>query len=120
MSGAAFEFTPMGPRPLAEPSPVGGIVQAGAAIAAIRAQVDEQDRARAGIASTGAAAPIAAAKLKPGSLKRQIRERLKIVKAELRRMRGLEQEVEELERMLVAAKTLPARVTPINSARKSG
>jgi hypothetical protein len=114
--GSAFEFTPGGVQPLAPAQP-GGVISASDAIAKLREQVDAQERART---PARVAAPLSSASLKPGSLKKQIRDRLRVVNAELKKMKRLEEEAAELKRLLAAAKAPPAGVTSINSARKSG
>jgi hypothetical protein len=116
--GSAFEFTPAGVQPLAPAQP-GGVISASDAIAKLREQVDAQERARTPV-RVAPVSPLSSASLKPGSLKKQIRDRLRVVNAELKKMKRLEEEAAELKRLLAAAKAPPAGVTSINSARKSG
>lgn len=118
--GEAFQFTPTGVTPLEEPQPVGGVIPAAEAIARIRAQGEAREQsARATPAPKTNIAP--AQPLPRGrSLVAQIRDRLKVVRAELKALSRLEREEAELKRLLAAAKQPPAHVTHITSARKSG
>lgn len=121
MSGQAFQFVPgMGAVPLEPAMPAGGVIGAGDAIAALRSQVEAQEAARTP-GKHSPAAPQTSAPLPRGrSLVAQIRDRLKVVRHELKALRRLEREEAELKRLLVAAKAPPAPVTHITSARKSG
>lgn len=118
MNGQAFEFTPGGVQPLAPTAPAGVVVPAGQAIAKIREQFESQERSRTGAEPQNERPLIRT--LQPGSLVKQIRERLRVIRAELKALRRLEHEEAELKRLLAAAKAPPAAVTHITSARKSG
>jgi hypothetical protein len=121
MSGQAFQFVPgVGAVPLETAVSAGNIIGAGDAIAALRAQVDAQEAQRAPGKPPATPASPSAPLSRGRPLVSQIRDRLKVVRAELKALRRLEREEAELKRLLVAAKAPPAPVTHITSARKSG
>jgi hypothetical protein len=66
-------------------------------------------------ASARASAPA----ISPRTVLKAARARVKEIKAELKRMRGLQTELGQLERMLAATKKPLASLTPINSRRVS-
>jgi hypothetical protein len=131
MDGQAFEFTPGGIFELKpEGQPQGqaiapGIMAGGAALEAARAQQPDaaQQPMRAALAD-----PIGAPKtliVEPQKLNRrewrkELQARLKVVQREIKRLRSLEDEEAELQRLIAAAKQPPAKVTRIDSARRSG
>jgi hypothetical protein len=116
MSGQSFQFTPGGVEPLAEPSvPPGAIINAGAAVEAMRRQ---------GVAKAAPVAqpahPAQHKPLKRRSLVQQIRAELRDAERELKRLKRVERDVAELRRLLAAAKQPPATVADIHKTRKSG
>jgi hypothetical protein len=125
MNGQAFEFTPGGVQPLQASAPAAGIIPAGEAVRALRAQGEQNEKLRTppdiGPKATEVFARVALTSgLNRRSFTKELRERLRVVRAELKALRRLEREEAELKRLLAAAKAPPAAVTHITSARKSG
>lgn len=116
---SAFEFTPGGVQPLTD-APATGVIPAGEAIRSLRAQVDASEAARVVPPTKSSKTQLSSAPLTRKSFLPELRARQRVVRAELKRMRGLEDEDAELSRLIAAAKAPPAHVTPITNARKSG
>lgn len=131
MDGQAFEFTPGGifelkPEGEHQGQPIApGIMAGGAALDAARAQqaqaIPAAQPGRAALkndAISRALPPLE--KLNRREWRRELQARLKIVQREIKRLRSLEDEEAELTRLIAAAKQPPAKVTRIDSARRSG
>ena len=122
----SYEFGPDGPRLLQDAGPMGGIVNARDAIAQTKASataetpvalLPEQVRA---LPVTPQAGIKKGAPLNRRSFVAELKAHLSEIRRELKAKHLLESEEHELVRLIAAAKQPPARVTPINSARKSG
>jgi hypothetical protein len=129
MAGEAFEFTPGGifeikPEGQAQGQAIApGIAAGGAALEAARAQQPAPERAAT--LGDSVTRPLKAAQVEPQKLNRrewrkELQARLKVVQREIKRLRSLEDEEAELQRLITAAKQPPAKVTRIDSARRSG
>lgn len=134
--GESFEFTPFGVVPHTESTvPVqakGAFAGAGAAIAAARTIVSTVNPLPPQLVSPadgGSVKPIALSapaahefqKFARKQWVKELRARLKLVEREIKALKGLEAEAEEIKRLISAAQNKPrAIVTPINSARRSG
>ena len=123
----SYEFGPDGPRLLQDAGPMGGIVNARDAIAQMKASATAEtpvallpEQVRALPVTPSARVKTGTAPLNRRSFVAELRSRLAEVRRELKAKRRLESEEHELVRLIAAAKQPPARVTPINSARKSG
>lgn len=127
--GQAFEFTPGGIVELKEDGqsqgqPIApGIMAGGAALEAARAQQPVAIPQSAPRLPADARAPVVpgdAPKLNRREWRKELQARLKVVQREIKRLRSLEDEEAELQRLIAAAKQPPAKVTRIDSARRSG
>lgn len=121
--GAGFQYTPFGMLPLDQAVPTSTTEHPGAVLEVHRdAPTAEGDshpvkQAEPVKRAEKRAPAIASAPLTPGALVKQARARVREIKAELRRMRALEKELAELERLIRAAKQRPqSNVRALRSA----
>lgn len=123
MSGQGFEWTPSGPVPIGTAGQFahGDAVEASVVPAQGTLPGFAPSPGPVGIAAQNVApVPGAALPLTPRSLVRLARERVRAIKVELRRLRGLETELAELESLIAAAKRGAATVRHITTARRAG
>src|SRR3954467_2811601 len=122
--GQGFQFTPMGLRPIGDSSGIDTTVQHGGVIPPRAVEADESEVAHVAQCATpavrgkpGVHERLTVAAINPRAVIKAARSRVKEIRAELRRMRGLQKELGQLERMLAAASKPLASLTPITSRR---
>lgn len=115
-----IEFTPRGLKQHDDAAaPVTGVVSAAAAVAQLKEQFAAQEAARvAAPAAKRTDAPLEI--LKPRHFVKELRARLRAVERQIRALRRLEDEAAEIRRLIAAAKSPPARVRNITTARTAG
>jgi len=113
-AGVSAEPQPYDPEAIPE-EPVARIVPVAGPNGAIVAARDR--RSGAGITAALMPPALVGSAITPRTVIKAARERLKEIKAELRRHEALKKERSQLERMLAATKKPLASLTPINSRR---
>jgi len=128
VTGAAFEFSPAGMVPLGEGQRVwnemhGGGQSAEPAPSAVPVtEPIAAPSARPALANVQPRFEKHAAAATPRNVVKMARERAKEIRAELRRLKSLQRELAELERLIAAAKDKSPRATvrALETARRTG
>lgn len=122
MTGQAFMYTPLGAVEIPDegvsigPLGMNGAEMVGAAVPTIARHASNQATVQAQVAR-----PVVTANpLRPADVVRAAKSRVKEIRTEIRRLKALEKELGELERLIAAAKQKPvAIVRNIDHARSA-